>query len=326
VNAHLEQTVGAMGDAGVDVLLLGRDANARFVSGADRLFVSGSRAFAPGCVVVRETAAVHLLTISDDGVPADVPHDRFFPISWNPVNLLGAITAMPGVANARRIGVDGLTPLFMQLAQGFLPNAELVDGESLMRDVRRVKSLDDIDAIRGAVAVLGDALGAATAALVPGVREAELKGIFEDQMAEHGDRSPAFEASFCVATKGQPPRAFVSDRVVATGDVVHIRAGVLHDGWEGAVARTHACGAERPAAPAAHTETIAAARSGATVGVLRATGAIVDGVGIGHEELADHDALEPGMVLWIERWSDPVLVGDTVLVTENEPEVLTSVA
>ena len=324
MNAHLERTVGAMGDAGVDVLLLGRDANARFVSAADRLSVSGSRAFAPGCVVVRETGGVHLLSISDDGIPADIPPEHFFPISWNPVNLLGAITAMPGVATARRIGVDGLTPLFTQLAQAFLPEAELVDGESIMREVRRVKSLDDIDAIRAAVAVLGDALGAAAAALAAGVREVELKGIFEEQMVAHGVRSPAFEATFCVATKGSAPRAFISDRVVAAGDVVHIRAGVLRHGWEGSVARTRTCGGESPAVPAAHAETIAAARSGATVGDLRASGATVDGVGIGHEELADHDTLEPGMVLWIERWSDPVLVGDTVVVTENEPEVLTS--
>ena len=64
---HLERTLDAMADAGVDVLLLGREANARYVSGADRLSVAGSRAFAPGCVVVRDTAAVHLLTVTDDG-------------------------------------------------------------------------------------------------------------------------------------------------------------------------------------------------------------------------------------------------------------------
>jgi Xaa-Pro aminopeptidase len=172
--------------------------------------------------------------------------------------------------------------------------------------------------------VLTDALGAATAALMPGVREVELKGIFEHHMADQGDRSPAFEAAFCVATKGQPPRAFATDRAVANGDAVHVRAGVLHEGWEGALARTLVCDGEAPGTPNAHAETIAAARTGTTVGDLRATGATVDGVGIGHEELADTTTLEPGVVLWIERWSDPVLVGDTVVVTEGAPEVLTA--
>ena len=81
---------------------------------------------------------------------------------------------------------------------------------------------------------------------------------------------------------------------------------------------------DAPDVPAAHAATIALAVDGATVGDLRATGATVDGVGIGHEELADGERLEPGIVCYIERWSDPVLVGDTVLVGEDSPKVLTT--
>jgi hypothetical protein len=51
----LERTLGEMGRRHVDVLVLGREANARFVSGATRLWLAGTRPFAPGCVVVRET-------------------------------------------------------------------------------------------------------------------------------------------------------------------------------------------------------------------------------------------------------------------------------
>jgi Xaa-Pro dipeptidase len=323
VNAHLERTLDAMADAGVDVLLLGREANSRYVSGADRLSVAGSRAFAPGCVVVRDTSAVHLLSITDDGIPADIPPERFYPLSWNPMNILGAVTAIPGVAGARRIGVDGMTPLFEQLLNGMLPDAELVDGETLLREVRQAKTPEDIAGIRAAVHIAEIALQAVTDALRNGVTEQRLKGVFEECMTGNGARTPAFEGTFCVADPGIPPRSLVTDRAVRDGDLVHVRAGVTHDGWEGAIARTRACGATDPAVPPAHAATVALAVDGATVGDLRATGAIVEGVGIGHEELANSERLEPGMVLWIERWLDPVLVGDTVLVGDDGPEVLT---
>jgi Xaa-Pro aminopeptidase len=323
-SAHLERALDAMADAGVDVLLLGRESNSRYVSGADRLSVAGSRAFAPGCVVVRDTGAVHLLTISDDGIPDDIPPDHFYGLSWNPMNILTGITTIPGVSGARRVGVDGMTPMFEQLLQGMLPEAELVDGEALLREVRQAKVDEDIDGIRGAVKIAEQALQAVIDAIAPGITERALKGIFEERMATLGARTPSFEGTFCVADPGVPPRSLVSDRAIQNGDVVQLRAGVLHDGWEGALARTRVCGGPDPEPPPAHNATIALAVDGATVGDLRATGATVEGIGIGHEEMSDPERLEPGIVLWIERWSDPVLCGDTVLVGEDSPEVLST--
>ena len=321
---HLERALDAMADAGVDVLLLGREANARYVSGADRLSVAGSRAFAPSCVVVRDTGAVHLLTVSDDGVPDDIPTDRFYPISWNPMNILNGIAAIPGVSGARRVGVDGMTPMFEQLLNGILPEAELIDGEALLREVRQAKADEDIDGIRAAVKIAEKALKTVIDAITPGVTERALKGIFEERMASLGARTPSFEGTFCVADPGKPPRSLVTDRTVNKGDVVHLRAGVLYEGWEGAIGRTRVCGGADPDPPPAHAATIALAVDGATVGDLRATGATVEGIGLGHEEMSDPERLEPGIVLWIERWSDPVLCGDTVLVGEDSPEVLST--
>lgn len=57
----------------LDVLVLGRQANVRYVTGAPQLWVAGTRPFGPTCVVVRETGAVHLLSTWDEGVPDDIP-------------------------------------------------------------------------------------------------------------------------------------------------------------------------------------------------------------------------------------------------------------
>src|SRR5205085_8355763 len=110
-----QRVLHEMAREGVDVLLLGREGNARYVSGARRLFLAGERAFAPGCVVVRESAAVHLLSVTDFGIPAAVPRLNLYPISWNPATTIGRIAAIPGVESVNRVGVDALTPLLAAL-------------------------------------------------------------------------------------------------------------------------------------------------------------------------------------------------------------------
>jgi Xaa-Pro aminopeptidase len=328
----LARTLDEMARRDVDVLVLGREGNARFVSGATRLWLAGTRPFAPGCVVVRDTGAVHLMSGTDFGVPPDVPPERLYPMSWNPAKIVGAVAAIPGLAGARRVGVDGLTPLFEQMFAATLPNSELADGESLMRAARRVKSPAEIAHIRAAISVAEDALGAAVGALRPGVREVDLKGVFEERMCGRGSTTPAYEGAFCVVDHGRPIRRIVSDRVTADGDLVAMSGGVLLDGWEGSLARTRPCG--EPTADhrehasrwdAQWASLVDRCRSGARVGDLRATaGVAVHGVGCGYEELANDTVLEPGMVVELELETAGILGADTFLIGDDRLERLTA--
>src|SRR3954467_15446826 len=113
--ARRARALDAMRAADVDALILGREGNARYVSGARRLWLAGARAFAPGCVLVGATGTVHLLSTSDDLVPADIPLENLYPITWNPADLMAPLVRIPGLDKARRIGVDGLTPLMASL-------------------------------------------------------------------------------------------------------------------------------------------------------------------------------------------------------------------
>ena len=59
----------------LDILVVGRQANARYVSGAPQLWVAGTRPFGPVATLVRKTGAVHLLSTWDEGIPEDIrPH------------------------------------------------------------------------------------------------------------------------------------------------------------------------------------------------------------------------------------------------------------
>jgi Xaa-Pro dipeptidase len=303
---HLDRTRAAMAAADVDLLVLGREANARYVSGAHRLWLAGTRPFAPGCVVVRDTGAVHLLSVTDDGIPAGVPRERLYPISWNPMNLMAAVGAAAASNPVRRIGVDGLSPLFQQLFAAVFPDTELVDGEALLRAVRRVKSPDDVAAIRAAITVAEDATAAVRAAAVDKASPAELRGVFSEQMARLGVTTPAFEP-----------------KIRRVGGDWTLHAGVIRDGWEGSLARTWpgVCPARAVVAAA-----IDACRPGTTVAEVEARGVRVDGVGLGHEVLLGDDVLSADMVIFVEATVDERVHGDTVRVTDDAPEPLTALA
>lgn len=163
-----QQALDQMAAHDLDVLVLGRQANVRYVTGAPQLWVAGTRPFGPTCVVVRETGAVHLLSTWDEGVPDDIPHENLYGISWNPVNTMSALQRIDGAADARRVGTDALSPVFAQLLPTAFPNAQLIDGELAMRAARRVKTAEEIAAVRESVAVAESALAAAVAELRPG--------------------------------------------------------------------------------------------------------------------------------------------------------------
>lgn len=190
----------------VDVLLLGREGNARYVSGARRLFLAGERAFAPGCVVVRSTGEVHVLSNTDFGIP----NAGLYATSWNPATVVERVLAIAGVNEARTIGVDGLTPLF----EALLPKIEIVDGEAIMRAARRIKTAEEIELLRAAGELARAVMAVALEALAAG---RPVKAIAMEAMAAEGVTTAAFE-----------PR-------VDRGTVV---IGVLREGWEADVTRS----------------------------------------------------------------------------------------
>ena len=336
------RVLAAMAMAGVDALVLGREANARYVSGARRLWTAGTRPFAPGCVVVGETGAVHLLSTWDDGIPDEIGHDELYGLSWNPMNLVGSLQQVPGLGRARRVGVDGMSPLFAQLLPMVVPDAELVDGQALLRAVRRVKTADEVACIRDAVAVAEGALAQVIDGLAPGVSERELVGRFSEAMASYRVTTPA-RGSFCVPEL--PLRRLPADRAIEAGELVAMDVAVLAAGYEGGLARTVRCGGGDVGGPAARwadlwDRLLAELRPRRTAGdvhaAYQASGEppppfpVVRGVGVGAERIDPSEAFEPGMVVsalaCVWAGGEGYLGREMVLVTDGDPEVLTGLS
>lgn len=240
--ARRTRVLAEMEVAGVDVLVVGREANARYVSGAPRLWTAGSRAFGPGCVLVRATGAVHLLSTWDEGVPDDIPHENLYGISFNSMTFLDVLRGIDAASTVRTVATDALTPSSAQLLPKAFPSAELVDGEPLLRRARRVKTPEEIDAITTSVGVAERALAAAEATIAPGTTERRLTGVFMEAMASAGVTTPSTQDVAWITSRDHPWRRASRDAAAAPGDLLAFEAGVIVGGYVGELGRTHVVG------------------------------------------------------------------------------------
>jgi Xaa-Pro dipeptidase len=351
-----ERALAQMQAHDLDVLVLGRQANVRYVAGAPQLWVAGTRPFAPTCVLLRQTGDVHLLSTWDEGIPDDIPHDHLYGIAWNPLNTIANLKRIEGAAGARRVGTDALSPGFAQLLPTAFPDAELVDGELAMRAARRIKTPEEIAALRESIRVAEAGLAAAVAQLRPGATEQTLTGVLLEAMTAGGVSTPATQDAVWVTSKDHPWRRVRRGARVQAGDLVAFASGVLAHGYIGEVGRTWPAGgvdgvaADRlyDRADALADQLAAACRPGAhgsdLLAAYEAVGEplppmpVAHGLGLGFDPpvvsprlptTATEERLEPGMVLAVtsyvwEQGFGAVLLREAVLITADGHEVLTS--
>jgi Xaa-Pro aminopeptidase len=323
--SRLAACIDLMARDDIDVLVLGREANARTVTAVSRLWLAGTRPFSPGCVVVRQSEAVHVLANTDAVVATDFPVERLYGITWNPEKLLVALTAIDGVADARRVAVDGMTPMASGLLARAMPEAEVVDAGPLFAELWSVPDPEKIAGVEHAAEVAGLGLGAMAAMLQPGRTPRDLRGTSAVAFAHEGVTTPAFEA-VAAPLGAQSSTWLPSERSFVDGEQVVLRAGALRDGWEASLARTYLVGspsAEQPP-PTGWDALVAECAPGTAAGALRARGAVVHGVGRGVEPWPDDLVLVPGLMAAIELRGDASLRQDVVRITESDPHVVTT--
>ena len=320
--ARRDRVFEAMAAEDLDVLVLGRAANMRYVAGVPLLWNAGTRPFGPGCVAVRSTRDIYLLSTWDEGVPEEIPRDHLFGITWNPMNYVAVLKDVNATAAPRRVGTDAMSPLFAQLLPMAFPDAELVDGGQALRAARRVKTADEVEAIRAAVAVAKTCLDAAVGALAPGVGEHELTAVFMDAMASAGVTTPSRQ-----------------DVARLDGDVAVFRAGVVADGYAGELARTVPADARCEALLQRLVDACQPGAAGtalfeayAAAGEELPDEPIGRGLGLGFDDpvivrdlpdTAARERFDPGVVLAVTARVGAAVATAPVHITADGPEVLT---
>lgn len=348
------RALAQMAEHDLDVLVLGRQANIRYVTGAPQLWVAGTRPFAPICVVVRATGEIHLNSTWDEGMPEEIDHDHLYGLAWNPMTLIEVLKNIDGAATARRVGSDALSPTFGRLLPLAFPNAELVDGELAMRSARRIKSADEVMALSAALRVAENGLAAAVSELRPDVAAQALTGAMLEAMAAGGVSTSATQDGAWITSRTHPWARAAPGDGVKPGDLVAFSAGSLADGYVGEVGRTwpvgdvdgvaelyrrsndlwaRLVGACRPGAPCAELLSAyeAAGEPLPPIPVAHGLGLGFDSPVVSRDLLATSAAerLDPGLVLAVTGyvWQEGiggVFTRDAVLITEDGPEVLTA--
>lgn len=350
-----ERALAQMDVHDLDILVLGRQANVRYISGAPQLWVVGTRPFGPICEFVRATGEIHLNSTWDEGIPEEIPHENLYGYAWNPMTLVGILQNIEGADTARRVGTDALTPMFAQLLPMAFPNAELIDAEQALQAARRIKTPEEVHALRRALVVAEQGLAAGAAALAPGITANALAGAVLEAEAAGGVSTPATQDAAWVTSREHPWLRVEGDSPVRDGDLVALSAGVLADGYVAGVARTLYVGDPTDAVGALYRrrddlwdKLVDACRPGTPAsGLLDAyqqageplpAMPVAHGLGLGFDPpvvspalraTADAEILEEGMVLAVtayvwEQGVGAVFTRDAVLITADGAEILSA--
>jgi Xaa-Pro dipeptidase len=355
---RLEKVVSSLQKTEMDALLLNRLGNIAYLTGAVN---SCSWVF-----ITREGRRVALVLDSDARVYREesaIEDIRSFRIH-DPFPLFKSVMEDLGLTHSQ-LGLELSRPglpqhIFRMLRSAFPSSVQFVNGETIIEEIRAVKSKEEIEAIREAVKITELGMEVAIKTIEPGVKESEVVLEAEYAMRKAGGRIPVL--SYVASGKRSCLAHHVpSNKIIEKGDVVTLD---IHGGYLGYCAdlgRTVACGKiDREVEEAykylvrAEEETLGMCRKGIPMVEIKKTfyrklseakgfqfllGPVIHGVGIMNSEMPYFmfpyqdkgypEILETDMVVAVSNiglysgqgWG--VRVEDTVLVTENEPVYLT---
>jgi Xaa-Pro aminopeptidase len=260
--------------------------------------------------------------------------------------------------NLRRIGFEAGRISFdvYQAIKKELPLGAVIDpAPGWIEEARMIKSAEEVEAIRLAVATNSRAYAAVIGKVRPGMSESGIAAQLEYQMRRAGAEKPAFETIVAAGARSALPHARPTSHQIATNQLLLIDMGASQAGYTSDMTRVVAVGKPQAAwkeiyqaVLEAQLAAISVVREGVTAGAvdraarqtLRSHGldkAFVHSTGHGlgleiHEQprigKRDETILRAGMVITVEpgayiEGACGVRIEDTVLVTHTGCEILT---
>lgn len=252
-------------------------------------------------------------------------------------------------------GQLGIIPRRLRFLEQFYlqkagPGLVLTSAQSILSQMRRIKSEDEIKFMSEAARIAECALSSTMMAIRPGVTEKEIAGRLVGRLLKEGsDPELPFFPIVSFGENAANPHATPSERILNPGDIILIDWGASHQGYFSDITRVFAMGDLHPEIEQIAQfveEANAAARAAVKPGVPassidQAARQVIEDAGYGdyffhrtghglgreaHEEpnisQFDHTILEPGMTFTIEPGiylpkKGGVRIEDDIVVTED---------
>jgi Xaa-Pro dipeptidase len=198
--------------------------------------------------------------------------------------------ALDGVSGPVGVEFDRLTLAQAELVRRAAGSAGLEDCGDLVAEARIRKDADELDALRRACAILGEAMQQIAGRLEPGATELVLSGECGRFVRELGGDTGGFDPLVLAGPRSALPHGKPGPAALARGDLVIVDFGAAYGGYISDATRTFVVGHEpddrqlelMAAARAAELAGIAAARPGVPAcEVDRAARAVIDDAGYG---------------------------------------------
>lgn len=125
------------------------------------------------------------------------------------------------------------------------PNAEIIDFDEQLYNIRVIKSESEIACIKEACRIVSDTFTVSVPAIEKGMTERCIQGIFEANMAKFGAESAVMAFAPMIATGTVNSHISMcrnSLRQVEEGEILNIAAGVCYEGYNGIICSPHVLG------------------------------------------------------------------------------------
>lgn len=250
---RVEKTQQAMKEAKIDALLVWKVENTRYLSSLRTSFLAHREA-TRSAVLLTQRGRPHILTNGGEipRIKRDMPWIEGFhhltKLEEQPLmDKLVTQTLRPllkdlGVIGGR-LAIDVMTFIQFSAYNRLLTDVELVDGDSFMHKVRRIKFSEEIYMIREACAVADAVNQEAMDQVRAGRRECEVAAAAMKVLHHYAGEMAHLVSPFVASGEHMsPPFRFATDKIIRSGDLVFIDIGAQWNGYFGDVARTVICG------------------------------------------------------------------------------------
>lgn len=126
---------------------------------------------------------------------------------------------------------------YRQLQQA-LPSQELLPLEKVVEELRAVKDEGEIREIRGAIALVAEALRSIRPLLRPGIAEREVALEFESHLKRMGAEKIPFDVIVASGARSGMPHGVASSKIIQSGNLVIFDCGATFQGYNSDLTRT----------------------------------------------------------------------------------------